>query len=487
MRLVGIGYAVAGIVTLSACSASSGGSPSLPALHDVSDAPPAIKTAAEAVVRIGTSGELGTGAFISSNGVLITNNHVLGIDVCPLEGCYVQIDFAFQRHSPPHSSPLTLFATPVAIDAGLDMAVVQITDVPGGTPFATPSHLTLVSHSAASLVGTHVYVVGHPDGTLKKWTEGTVADTIGDWIVSTSFSLPGNSGSPFLDDSGHMVGILHRGPTAQDLGTNTGVDVSSIGTASGSLLEAMSHPLPQDVYSLAGPKTDADVASHQVLFLNGRARDASVNGTYQEVLTSLANQCDAALMQTAFASPADLTSALAPCTAGLEWIDCRSDSTNPFKVCPLNPDDWKARYQKVYDLWISFNGQQLLSTISFGDAALAGDESSGQTVGGQNLVSALRAAKTPLDFTVANYLAAFGVPSYGGKDLATFLKGYAMVPGYGLSGNAIASAMVYLNNAMLVSGSDVTSFLQGLENDPNIDLGAKLYIEEVLYRSGAIP
>ena len=253
--------------------------------------------------------------------------------VCPLEGCYVQVSFLFQRHSPP-TQPRTLYAVPVAVDAGLDMAILQISDVPGGSAFSPPAHLTLVSRSAASLVGAHVYVVGHPDGALKKWTEGEIVDSNGDWVTATAFILPGNSGSPFLDDAGRMIGIVHRGPTSQDLTSSSGIDESSIGTASASLVAAMSHPLPPEMYSVAGAKTDADVAALQALFYNSRSKTALVGGASQSVVTSLGNECDAALMQTTFASPDDLSAALAPCTDALQWIECRSDVATPFAVCP---------------------------------------------------------------------------------------------------------------------------------------------------------
>ncbi len=475
----------AGIASASGCSGSPGATVSLPGLHDVYDAPSPIQEAAKAIVRVGTPRDLGTGAFISSGGLLMTNNHVLGVDVCPVDGCFVQVDFLFQRHSPP-PKPRTLFAIPVAVDAGLDMAVLQIYDSPGGSTFSPPAHLTLASRSAASLVGSHVYVVGHPDGALKKWTDGQVVDFNGDWVISTAYILPGSSGSPFLDDTGHMVGIVHRGPTSQDLGSNTGVDEYSVGTASASLVTALKAPLPPDMYSVSGSKTDADVATHQALYLSSRTKEVMVNGVMQEVLTSLGNQCDAALMQTVFASPTDLANALAPCTDAVGWIECRSDAMTDFGVCPPTPSDWATRYAAVHDEWVAFNGQQVVETISFGDAALAGTEAAGLQTAQGNLTSAYSVTKTPLDFDMANVLAAFGVTRYQGTDLESYLRGYAMVPGYALSGTGIASAMVWLNHYRVVSGPDVVAFLKGLQADSKIDLGTKLYIEQVLYASMAL-
>ena len=474
-----------GLLVVAGCS-NHGPSVTLPGFKDVSDAPAVIQTAAKAVVKVGTSGEFATGSFISPHGVLLTNNHVLGVGICPLEGCYVEITFMQQRHSKPQQ-PQTVFVVPLAVDVGLDMAVVQVSDTPGGAPLDTPSFLTLDSRDAASLVGTHIHVVGHPEGHLKKWSEGEVVDINGAWISTTAFTLPGSSGSPILDDAGHLVGIEHRGPTSQDLGSNVGVDESSIGTASAALIAAMSAPLPPAMWSIAAPATDDDVVAHQVLYLNGHAKDATVSGMPKRVLSSLGSACDAALARNDFASPNDLASALAPCTDAMDWIECRSDApAGGFGVCPDDVTAWRSRYQGVFDHWHELNGQLELAPIAFGDAALEAYKSNGQAVASQNLRQALGAAMTPLDFDVANYLAAFDVESYDGARLVDFLQGYSNVPGYALSGTSIASAMLWLNNNMAVSGPDVRTFLQRLAGDDNIDLGAKLYIEEVLYESGAL-
>jgi len=167
---------------------------SLPAFYDVRTAPPPIQTAAEAVVRVHTAGEYGTGAFVSPTGLLLTNDHILGDTVCPVEGCAIQLSFDHQRGKPPQNA-VTVFAVPQAVDVGLDMALVQITNL-GGGPFSTPAYLNVNNLDAGALVGAHVTVVGHPEGELKKWTSGLVTDAFGNWFTTTAYTLPGDSGSP---------------------------------------------------------------------------------------------------------------------------------------------------------------------------------------------------------------------------------------------------------------------------------------------------
>src|SRR5581483_11388881 len=108
-----------------------------------------------------------------------------------------------------------------------------------------------------------------------------------------------------LDDSGHMVGILHRGPSVQDLFTANGVDEWAIGTASSALVPAMSAPLPAVMRSLTTPTFDDDVAQHESLYLNAHQATANVGGLQKPVIDSLGVACDEGLADAAIASPED--------------------------------------------------------------------------------------------------------------------------------------------------------------------------------------
>lgn len=131
---------------LTACGSGGGdtivvNNAALPAFKDVDTAPPIIKTAARAVVRIGTAGSQATGFFISANGTLLTNDHVLGDSTCATEGCYIEIDRLHQRGIAYQDSE-TVYAVPLAVDNGLDMALVQLYNAPGGTKLNSPDFLT---------------------------------------------------------------------------------------------------------------------------------------------------------------------------------------------------------------------------------------------------------------------------------------------------------------------------------------------------------
>jgi trypsin-like peptidase len=469
------------------CGCSAGGPPvTLPSFDDVASAPPAIRAAAEAVVLVTIPGGMATGSFISRSGLLLTNNHVLGVGICPVEGCYAQLTWDYQRGTS-RQQPTTIFLVPKAVDIGLDMAILQASMEAGGPPLQTPSYLTIDSRDPALLQGTHVTVVGHPEGSVKKWSSGEVVDSDGQWIWTTAFALPGNSGSPFLDDHGHLVGLLHRGPTGLDLVAGNGVNESSIGTASAALIAAMGEPLPGSMWSVAAPTVEADVVSHQLVYLAAHTRTALVNGVPQDVLASLGTACDAALTVTDYSSPEDLTSALEPCFDAENWIECRADAQKPYGVCPDDASAWQRRYKAVFEYWRSFNGNLELDEMSFAEAALAASRADGRAAGAQLLAQALGEARPPLDFHVALHLAAFDMDSYGGKSVVDFARGYASVPDYRLMGSDLVATILWLGDLGTLDTSKAKDLLDALHGDPTIDLGTRLFIELAEYDRGVLP
>jgi hypothetical protein len=468
------------------CAPSSSNPASLPSFDDVSAAPAVIQGAAASIVLIAIPGASATGSFISPNGLLLTNNHVLGVGICPVEGCYAQLTYNYQRGYSVEQ-PLTVFVVPMAIDIGLDMAVLQASESPGGQPLSTPSYLTIDSRTPAALEGSHIHIVGHPEGSVKKWTSGEVVWSDGDWVWTTAFVLPGNSGSPILDDHGHLVGLLHRSADGLDLVTADGVNESSIGTASAALVAALGEPLPGSIGSVAASTTAAGVVASELLYLTAHTPTANVNGAPAQVLDALGAACDAALAVTDYASPEDLASALQPCLDAENWIECRSDAKTAYGVCPDDTSEWQRRYQAYFEYWRSFNGEIALDEISFGIASLASTMASGQTAGAQTLAQALGEAKPALDFDVAEHLAAFGVDTYQGASVIDFVRSYKSVPDYALNGEDIVSTILWLAYLGAIDSSELQSLLGSLHADPTIDLGTKLFIELAEYNRGILP
>ena len=485
VRLRSFGLALFACV-LSACSSSKPASVDLPHFEDLSSAPPVIERSARAVVRIGTATESGTGSFISSTGLLLTNNHVLGAPVCPLEGCAVWLSFEHQRGVAPQA-PMLAFAVPQAVDLGLDVAILQIYEQQGGAQLSSPDFLSLVSHSAVDLLGMHVFVVGHPEASLKRWTDGTVVDTDGEWFQSTAFTLPGDSGSPALDDQGNLVGLVHRGPTGEDLVTNDGVNTYSLGTPSAAVIGAESAPLPSGMISVTANTTASNVLENDQVFLNGETTSALVDNAQTSVLSVLSQACDAALARTDFVSIDALQSAVVPCFDAMNWLECRTDLGEPAPgaVC-ADTAAWAARFQQVSETERALNGQVSLSTVSFAIAALSSTRSAGVAAGRASLSAALAEAQTPLDLSLTQYLAAFDIETYAGESVATYVRGYHQIPHYELSASDIANAAAWLYDDSIFSKNELGQMLSDLDSDPNVSLGSKLFIEELSYEFGLL-
>lgn len=463
----------------------------LPGFNDITTAPPAIQTAARAVVRIHTAGSYATGFYVSSTGQLLTNDHVLGDSVCPSEGCYVEITSLHQKGMP-RTDPVTYFAVPNAVDVGLDMALVQLYTTKGGSKIATPDYLTLASRTPASLLGTHVTIVGHPEGNLKKWTDGVVANASSKWFQATAFVLPGDSGSPVLDDNGQVVGLIHRGPASLNLFTTNSANVSAICTASAPILAAMPSTLPATMVSTAAATTTARFLDNNLLYLNARVSSLTVDGvvnTQLNLLNLLGTACDAALARQDYTSPDDLYDGLTPCSDAQIWIECRVDAgTEPYGgVCPTGSDAtaWANRFKAVNQRWLDMTGEPDYDSVTFAIASLQPSVNLGLSAGAVELQKVLTATTPALDLSLAFYMAAFNLPTHNGVTIKDYLVNYRNVLHYELKDDYIAYGAFWLYYHNRLPKSDMLSLLTGLYSDPDVSLGTRIAIEDLQYELGA--
>jgi V8-like Glu-specific endopeptidase len=480
------------LIALSAPACSGPTNTAFSAFEDPADAPAPIRDAAQAVVSIDTASGSATGVFLSKDGMLLTNNHVLGVEVCPREGCYAKFTFSHERKSP-STPPVDVFVEPLHVDIGLDMAVLQAYSVDSsgrrGKKLVSPQSIELKPRDAGSLMGTHVHVIGHPKGRLKKWTSGEVVGSDGLWFSATAASLPGNSGSPVLDDAGHIVGLLHRGPTGADLITQSGANLYSIATASAAIEAALGEELPATVQSLYSDMTADDVAEQQELYLQAHVANASVDGVQKPVLTILGDACDQGLRRDDYTSPDDFYEGVRACSAAMRWILCdAAPTTRNWGVCPdeTTRDLWRARFLLLFERQRGLNGELWLDAVSFAEGSLQTSEKQGFDAGRASLTRALADARPPLDLPLAPYLAAFDIDTYDGNATVDFLRAYADVPHYELWVPEIVYTALWLRSRDRLEPSEVESILARLEGDEHVSLGGKLLIEEVQYNLGFI-
>jgi Flp pilus assembly protein TadD len=157
------------------------------------DIPSIVEKAKPAVVEILTFDQqnrllkTGTGFFVSTDGALLTNFHV--------------ISGASSIMAKTPTGAVYFLKSVVAVSESGDVAKLQflVTDVP---------YLTLGS-SLNTVEGQRVLVIGNPEGL-----EGTVSDGIisafrsgRKMIQITAPISPGSSGSPVLDETGQVIGM----------------------------------------------------------------------------------------------------------------------------------------------------------------------------------------------------------------------------------------------------------------------------------------
>jgi putative serine protease PepD len=163
----------------------------------------------------------GSGIILSSDGAILTNNHVVEVAE---PGGRIAVHFSDGSAAPAHV---------VGTDPVTDLAVIQAEDVSGLTP-------ATIGHSGQLDVGEQVVAVGSPFGLEATVTTGIVSAlhrpvTVGDAqgtdttypAIQTDAAInPGNSGGPLVNMRGEVVGInssIRTAPTPVGQGGSIGL------------------------------------------------------------------------------------------------------------------------------------------------------------------------------------------------------------------------------------------------------------------------
>ena len=176
-------------------------------------------------VVVGQSGGEGSGIVLSSDGEILTNNHVVEAASGAGKGA---ITVAFQDGS-------TATGTILGRDPSSDIAVIKV-DKNGLTPVT-------IGSSGSLVVGQNVVAIGSPLGLAGTVTSGIVSAlnrpvsasgessstsqaSIIDAIQTDAAINPGNSGGPLVNMNGELVGI---NSAIASLGATQGSQSGSIG------------------------------------------------------------------------------------------------------------------------------------------------------------------------------------------------------------------------------------------------------------------
>lgn len=183
----------------------------------------------------------GTGFAIFSNGIIVTNNHVIdGAKTIKVRG--VNSDFN-----------KTYKAKVLISDKNNDLALIQIDDY----SFTSLATIPYTIKTSLAGVGENIFVLGYPlratMGDEIKLTNGIISSKTGFQGDITCYQIsapvqPGNSGGPLFDSQGNLIGII----TAKHIGAEN----ASYAVKSGyltNLIELLpSPPRLQTVNSMTG-------------------------------------------------------------------------------------------------------------------------------------------------------------------------------------------------------------------------------------------
>ena len=156
----------------------------------------------EAVVQVRTPGGLGSGFFISDEGFLITNFHVIENETQISVEVYHQKAGSLERKTYKQ-------VRIVAMNKFADLALLKIEDKD-----APKFVKVLLGDSDALAVGDRVFAIGSPLGLERTVTEGILSTATrpmqGELYLQTTAQInPGNSGGPLFTLHGEVVGITN--------------------------------------------------------------------------------------------------------------------------------------------------------------------------------------------------------------------------------------------------------------------------------------
>ena len=172
----------------------------------------------QAVVQVRTPGGLGSGFFLTEEGYLITNFHVIEGETQIAVEVYQQQKGQLERK-------VYKQVRIIAMNKFQDLALLKIEDK-DAPKFATVP----LGDVDALAVGERVFAIGSPLGLERTVTEGIVSTKTrqfqGELYIQTTAQInPGNSGGPLFNLQGEVIGVTNMKVFGEGLGFAIPVDM----------------------------------------------------------------------------------------------------------------------------------------------------------------------------------------------------------------------------------------------------------------------
>jgi len=142
--------------------------------------------------RFGDAVSQGTGFFVSSNGVAVTNHHVFNDKITKIKITTSQSGtYEVERRDI------------LDYDAELDYVIFRVNTY-GSLPYLKIAKTT-------PKIGESVFTIGNPEGLLNTMTNGIVSSIRNDYIQTNTAITHGSSGGPLFNSYGEVIGITTMG------------------------------------------------------------------------------------------------------------------------------------------------------------------------------------------------------------------------------------------------------------------------------------